>query len=179
MQAWNAVVSVKEHGFKKALDVLSAFGEVHRTEFFNVLLLRAENLNSMLEALRNQLLDHSESLGFLARLIPITQSFTFQYAEEFKVRAQKAVGEYVCKLRRKSFHVRLHRRGFKGRITSPEVERFLNEALLDDLEKAGTAGRLTFDNPDAVIGVETVGTWAGFTLLTREDFKRYPFVRID
>jgi len=37
----------------------------------------------------------------------------------------------------KSFHVRLHRRGFKGRLSTAKEERFLDEALLDALDVLG------------------------------------------
>ena len=37
----------------------------------------------------------------------------------------------------KNFHVRMHRRGFKGRISSHDEERFLDTILLEELGKIG------------------------------------------
>jgi tRNA(Ser,Leu) C12 N-acetylase TAN1 len=71
------------------------------------------------------------------------------------------------------------RRGFKGKIYSQEEGRFLDMCLLDALEKAGTSGRVAFDDPDHIIAVETVGSWAGISLWRREDLHRYPFIRLD
>jgi hypothetical protein len=51
--------------------------------------------------------------------------------------------------------------------------------LLEALEKAGAPGRVSFQEPDAIIAIETIGTWAGLSLVTREDRERYPFIRLD
>ncbi len=178
MQDWNAVVSVPERGYRRALDVFGDFGEVRRTEFFNILLLRAEDPAGMLETLRARVLERPDSLSFLARLIPVTRTFIFHAAEEFETRAIEIVLQWVPVLAGKSFHVRIHRRGFKGRITSPDEERLLNTRLLEALDAAGTPGRITFNDPDAVIAIETAGTWAGLSIWSREDLERYPFIRI-
>jgi hypothetical protein len=73
----------------------------------------------------------------------------------------------------------MHRRGFKGKLRSLEEEQFLDDILLEALKKAGTPGHITFENPDAVIAVETIANWAGISLWTRDQLQRYPFIRID
>lgn len=103
----------------------------------------------------------------------------FQSPEEFEAKAREAVGSWLTRLAGKSFHVRLHRRGFKRRLSSQEEERSLDTFLLQSLEQRGTPGRITFDDPDAIIAVETVGQRAGFSLWTREDMQRYPFLKLD
>lgn len=178
MQKWNAVISVNETGFKRAFDVFGNFGEVKRTEFFNVLLMRAENPREMLEVLRARSLDRPDSLSFLARLVPVTQTFIFNAADEFENKAKEIVLTWAPQLANKSFHVRLRRRGFKGRLSSVDEERFLDTVLLESLEQNGTPGRIAFESPDAVIAIETVGTWAGLSLWTREELERYPFIRV-
>jgi hypothetical protein len=72
--------------------------------------------------------------------------------------------------------VRLRRRGLKGIISTPEEERFLDDALLETLAAAGHPGRIRFDDPDYVLLIETLAGNAGMTLLTGEDLKRYPFL---
>lgn len=178
MQEWNAVISVHEHGFKKAFDVFGDFGEVKRTEFFNVLLVRAANVGDMLGALRTRMLERPDSLSFLARLIPVTHAFIFNSAEEFEDKAKKIVVQWLPHLAGKRFFVRIHRRGFKGRLESPAVELVLDTLLLQELEKAGTPGKIDFEHPDSVIAVETVGHWAGMSYWTSEEMKQYPFIRI-
>jgi tRNA(Ser,Leu) C12 N-acetylase TAN1 len=179
MQEWNAVVNVHEHGFRRAIDVFGDFGEVKRTEFFNVLLLRAEDVHLMLESLRERALKSPDSLSFLARLIPITDTFTFSSVIEFERKAGTIIIQWTRQLEGKSFHVRIRRRGFKGKMSSPGAEKLLDVLLLGAIEKKGAAARISFHDPDTVIAIETVGTWAGLALLTREDQHRYPFIRLD
>jgi tRNA(Ser,Leu) C12 N-acetylase TAN1 len=178
MQDWNAVICVNERGFKRAFEVFGDFGEVKRTEFFNVLLMQAENLQDMLEALRARSLEQPQSLSFLARLVPVTQTFIFNAPDEFETKAQEIVLAWVPLLAHKSFHVRLRRRGFKGRLSSVDEEQFLDTVLLESLERSGTPGKIAFEKPDAVIAIETVGTWAGLSLWAREELEKYPFIRV-
>lgn len=178
MKDWNTVISVHEHGFRKAVDLFGQFGEVSRTEFFNVLTVRARDVQGMLETLRERTHKSPESLAFLARLVPVSHTFTFHSAEEFEAEAKKIVLEWTPRLAEKSFHVRIRRRGFKGKITSPDEERFLDTAVLGALRRNGRNAKIKFDDPDAVIAVETVGTRAGLSLWVREDLAKYPFVRI-
>jgi tRNA(Ser,Leu) C12 N-acetylase TAN1 len=179
MQEWNAVISVHEHGFRRAIDAFGEFGEVKQTEFFNVLLMRAENINRMLESLRERATKHPESLSFLARLIPATHSFIFNSPDEFEHKAAEKILTWTKHVAGKSFYVRIRRRGFKGKLSSPNEERLLDLVLLESLEKAGTPARISFVNPDAIIAIETIGTWAGLSLVSREDLERYPFIKLD
>jgi hypothetical protein len=179
MQEWNAVISVREHDFRQAFDVFGEFGEVKRTEFFNILLLRARDVAQMLDRLRERAERSPESLAFLARLIPVTRTFIFNSPAEFEERTRAAVLGWAQDLAGKSFFVRIHRRGFRGRIQSMDEERRLDTLLLEKLEKSGKPGNISFDDADAVIAIETVGTWAGLALFTREEKDRYPFIRVE
>lgn len=178
MQEWNLVISVHEHGFKKAFDVFGDFGEVKRTEFFNVLLARADNVQEMLDALRTRMLERPDSLSFLARLIPVAHAFIFNSVEEFEDKAKTIVLQWLSRLADRRFFVRIHRRGFKGRFSSPEAERFLDTLLLEELEKSGASGKIDFEHPEAVIAVETIGHWAGLSFWTAEELEQYPFIRV-
>jgi hypothetical protein len=51
--------------------------------------------------------------------------------------------------------------------------------LLEALKKANTPGRITFDDPDAILALETVDCQAGLSLWTRQELQRYPFLRLD
>jgi tRNA(Ser,Leu) C12 N-acetylase TAN1 len=87
--------------------------------------------------------------------------------------------KWVAQLAGKRFHVRMHRRGMKGRLSSQAEERHLSEVLLAALEEAGTPGRVAFEDPDAVVAVETVGAGAGLSLWSREALHQYPFLKLD
>jgi len=178
MKDWNVVVSVNEKGFSQAVNSLIAFGEVTKTEFFNLLVMKVENITEMCDDLKNRLEGDPSSLSFLSRLIPVTKSFTFQTPQEFEQKLKEAVSEWAPKLEGKGFHIRMHRRGFKGRLSSLDEEKMLDEFLLGLTREGGSPGHITFEDPDIIIAVETVSNRAGLSIWSREDLKRYPFVRI-
>ena len=98
---------------------------------------------------------------------------------EPEAKAREASLTWIPDLAGKSFHVRMYRRGFKGQLSSQSEESFLDGILLDALNKIGKPGRITFENPDAIIALETIDSRAGLSLWTREDLQRYPFLRLD
>ncbi|MDH4232948.1 MAG: hypothetical protein OEW04_13085 [Nitrospirota bacterium] len=179
MQEWNVVLSVNKNGFRDAFRKLSRFGPIRKTGFFNVLFLRVYEISRMLETLREWTSDEPDALSFLSRLIPVTHTFTFQSPGEFEEKAKEIVLAWGPELAGKSFHVRMRRRGFKGKLSGLEEEQFLDTVLLEALEKTGKPGRITFEDPDAIVAIETISQWAGLSLWSREKLQRYPFVKID
>ncbi len=115
-------------------------------------------------------------LNAMSHVVPFEHVFSFEDAAEFETKAREIALTYVPRLVGKSFHVRLHRRGLKGTISTPTEERFLDEALLEALAAAGGPGRISFEDHDCVLLIETVGKSGGLTLWTREELKRYPFL---
>jgi tRNA(Ser,Leu) C12 N-acetylase TAN1 len=179
MHDWNVVVTVHEEGFNRARRLLGRFGPVDRTDFFNILVMRVTDHRLLLEELREAAGRDPVSVSSLARVLPVDQTFSFQSPEEFDERARLAVCAWLPTLAGKSFHLRMHRRGFKGKLSSIEEERFLDTYLLDALAMAGPPGRITFSDPDAIIALETIGPRAGLSLWTREELARYPLLHLD
>ena len=120
-----------------------------------------------------------DGLSFLSKLIPVTATFSFQSPGEFEEKAKGIVLAWVPELEGKGFHVRMRRRGFKGKFSGLEEEHFMDKVLLDALEKTGKPGHITFEDPDAIIAVETIAQWAGLSLWSREELQKYPFIRLD
>lgn len=176
MQDWNVIITVHEKGFRETIQLLERFGAISRTDYFNVLVMRTEDVDSMLEALRQEIEESPGLINFISRVVPVTETFIFQDKEEFESRAAGIVLQWVPKLAGNQFHVRMHRRGFKKRLSSMDEERFLDDVLLQELERIGTPGKIDFDNPDAVIAVETVGQRAGLSFWTHVDLENYPFL---
>ncbi len=180
MHDWNVVATVHEGGFNKALRTLRRFGAVERTDFFNILVMRtSEDPMKLLDELREEAERDPESVSCLARVMPVVQTFTFQTPAEFDEKARLAVCAWIPSLARKGFHLRMHRRGFKGKLSSMDEEKFLDTYLLEALETAGTPGHITFSDPDAVIALETIGPRAGLSLWNREELARYPLLHLD
>ncbi|MDJ0742015.1 MAG: hypothetical protein QNJ32_01500 [Xenococcaceae cyanobacterium MO_167.B27] len=176
---WNVVVNLHEHGFRRAFKLLQGLGAVYTTKFLNVLVMEVSNIPRFLETLNAWVSEDPSLLKLLSRTVPVTSTFSFQSPEEFETKAQEAVLYFLPLLAGKSFHIRMHRRGFKGRISSHDEERFLDKILLEELRKMGNPGHITFEDPDAIIVVETVGQQAGLSCWTREDLQRYPLLKLD
>jgi tRNA(Ser,Leu) C12 N-acetylase TAN1 len=77
-----------------------------------------------------------------------------------------------------TFHIRLERRGYEGRVISPEVEERLGDYVKHVAMQQGKRLQVSFHDSDYVVVAETVGSRCGVALITRELRARYPFVRI-
>jgi len=179
MRDWNVVISVRERGFRPAFELLEELGPVAKTDFYNILVMKVDNIRNFLETLREWVKEDTHILSLISRVMPVIQTFNFQSAEEFEEKATEAASKWVSMLADRSFHVRMHRRGFKEKMASNAEERFLDDFLLDALKREGMGGDISFQNPDAIVVVETVGSRAGMSIWTREDLDRYPFLRLD
>jgi tRNA(Ser,Leu) C12 N-acetylase TAN1 len=179
MKEWNVVVTVHERGFSQARRLLEQFGDLEKTGFFNILVMRSGDPGGLLESLEELTRRDPAAMAPLARVMPVTRAFTFQSPQEFEDKARQAVHGWVPLLAGKAFHVRMHRRGFKGKLSSMDEERFLDDYLLEALEQSGIPGRITFDDPDAGIALETLGPQAGLSFWTREELRRHPLLRLD
>ena len=176
MHDWNVIISIHERGFRETIRLLEPFGSINRTDYFNVLVMKTDDIELLKETLWREITESPGILNFISRVVPVTDTFTFQNKEEFESRATGIVLQWVSRLAGKRFHVRMHRRGFKRRLSSMDEERLLDDALLQELEKKGTPGKIDFDNPDAVIAVETVGQRAGISFWTHAELENYPFL---
>lgn len=180
MHDWNVVATVNEGGFNRALRMLKRFGAVERTDFFNILVMRtAEEPRGLLGELLEESGRDPQGVSCLARVMPVVQTFTFQTPAEFDEKARLAVCAWIPTLAGKGFHLRMHRRGFKGKLSSMDEEKFLDTYLLEALETAGTPGHITFGDPDAVIALETIGPRAGLSCWGREELARFPLLHLD
>jgi tRNA(Ser,Leu) C12 N-acetylase TAN1 len=172
-----AVATAFPEAYNRARDLLAQFGHVSRTDYYNVLILVPDDPGSFMERLAAMVDNVPEVMNVLSRVMPCTDTFLFADPAEFESAACEIVRGWIPRLCGKSFHVRMHRRGFKGRISSLEEERFLDETVLSATTDEGAAARIDFEDPDMVIDVETVGNRALLSIWTREELRRYPFLR--
>lgn len=180
MLDWNVVVTAGREGFEEAEAALRSLGRVERTRFFNVLVMQVDDPAVFLEKL-GQMVEVNPDLGerCISRVVPATDTFTFQSADGFRREAGRAARARAGELASGTFHVRVERRGLDEVIDSQQEERFLGREILDALDEAGASAEVSFDAPDAVVAVETVSVRAGLAVLTREQRERYPFLRAD
>jgi tRNA(Ser,Leu) C12 N-acetylase TAN1 len=179
MRDWNTVATLREEGFEQAVKTLAEIGPVARTQYFNVLIMRIEAINAALEELREWISADRNRFSFLGRLVPLTYVFNFSSPHEFEEQARQAVLTWRPDLADRSFHVRMHRRGFKGQLSSMQEEQFLDEAVVKALQEAGRQARVSFEDPDVIIALETIDQRGGLSMWTRQNLERYPFLGLD
>jgi len=175
---WNVVITLHEGRFRKARQFLQRFGEVSRTDYFNVLAMKTEDPFHLLEQLQERFYLAPDTVDFLARAVPIRHAFIFRSVSEFEDKARELAATMIPRLAGRFFFVRMHRRGFKGRLSSMDEERFLDDYILHLLEEAGSPGRVGFTDPDAVIVIETIGQRAGSTLFTKEELQKFSLLKL-
>lgn len=93
-------------------------------------------------------------LNEISRVVPAHAAINFRSPQEFTEKASAVVLDWCDMLAGKSFYIRLHRRGFKGQIASPEAECFLDDVVLGWLSELGRPGRIDFEDSDFVVDIE-------------------------
>ena len=179
MKDWNVVVSIYQDGFRRALRALQELGPVERSPYHNVLVMRVDDPMALLEAIEQKTEESTALYDAISRVAPAIRNVEFHSAEEFKEKAKSILIEWSPRLSGTSFHVRLHRRGARHDLRTPDVERFFDDALLDATAEAGTPCKISFTDPDAVIAIDTIDDRAGVGLWTREDLARHRLLRPD
>lgn len=176
---WNVIVTVKEYTFEEACLYMERFGPVKSTDYYNVLAMQVEDPSEFAEVLRQDLEDKPDVEPLLSHVIPVTRKVKFETPAEFEASVREVLEDWATDLAGKSFHVRVHRRGFKSKMSSVEEEERLGSMVFEILEEAGAACEVEFSDPDAVVAVEILDNEAGLSLWTREELKRYPFLGLD
>lgn len=176
---WNVVATTQSDSFLRAQQLLARFGAVASTDLYNVIVMRVNDPSEFLRAFTDRAASDPRLLNSIARIVPLQRTFDFSEREEFERRATEAILRFASELEGRSFHVRVKRRGHKGEISSRSEETLLQSALIDELARRGRSGRISYDDPDAIIDVETVGDRAGLSLWTREDINRFSFLKVD
>jgi len=176
---WNVVVTVYERHYQLARQLLADFGAVAETDYFNVLAMQAADPLGFLAEVDAAARQDAALRESVSRVMPVTSSFAFQDPPEFEQRARQAAALWLPRLAGRAFHVRMHRRGFRGRLSSQEEELFLDRFLIETLQQQGSDARLSFDNPDFILALETLGQQAGMSLWSREEIASYPLLKLD
>jgi tRNA(Ser,Leu) C12 N-acetylase TAN1 len=176
---WNVIVSIYQDGFKRALRALREFGSVERSPYYNVLVMTVEDPIALLEAIEKRTEGRPALYDAISRVAPAVRSLEFHSAEEFKDKVKSILLEWSPRLKGRSFHVRLHRRGGRHDLRTLDAERFFDDALVEATTMAGTAGKISFTDPDVVIAVDTIDDRAGMALWTRDDLAHHRLLRPD
>ena len=178
-ERWNVLVSVREGGFRRAVEELRPYGTVHKTPFYNVLVVNADNPEGLLDELKAEQENNPAALDWLGHIAVARDGFLFQTPEEFEHKAREHLRPLVHELAGKRFFVRMHRRGFKERLSSQREEQQLDRFILDTLREEGeAAAAIDFEDPDVIVDIQTLAQEAGIALWSRQQRARYPFLKL-
>jgi tRNA(Ser,Leu) C12 N-acetylase TAN1 len=164
---WNVLVTAREGGARMVRSEVGRFAPLRRTRFRNVAVGRVDDFETFAAAVdvargHKPFLDQA-----LGRVLPIARTFDVD-APTLAATLTDAAEPFLDRLRDRSFHVRVERRGHKGVIDSSIVEHALAERLCASLTERGEKPVVAFDDPDVVVAVELVGEVGGLAFITRE-----------
>jgi tRNA(Ser,Leu) C12 N-acetylase TAN1 len=179
MMEWNLVVTTHKHRYSDARELLAPMGELSDTEYYNVLVMRVEAAENFLARLERRFAENPQLASSLARVLPVTETFSYQSPEEFESKAASLSQGWLKQLADRRFHIRMHRRGFKKRLSSQREEQRLADRILDELARQGKTAIVDFTDPDWILAIDTVGQRAGLSLWSREALQRYPLLKLD
>jgi len=178
VQDWNAVITIYQDGFRRAIHALKEFGAVDRSPYHNVLVMKVAEPVALLEAVERKTEQSPALYDAISRVAPAMDTVEFHSPEEFREKLRPILLEWLPRLAGRSFHVRLHRRG-DGHLRTPENERLLDDMLLEAAAAAGAPCKISYTDPDAVIAIDTIDDRAGVGLWTRQDLARHRLLRPD
>ncbi len=173
---WNVIVTLPEATEREARRLLRRWGCLYRTWYFHVLVMAVDDPDLLVQEFGDAVAAAPGILNFVAHVFAAQRTFDFATVEEFERKAREVALAWAPLFAGRRFHVRMHRRGLKGVLSTPKEERFLDDALLEVLSAAGTPAHIGFDDPDFVIHIETIDHRAGIALWSRDDMRRYPFL---
>jgi len=176
---WNVVVSIYQQGFGRALRALQKFGQVERSPYYNLLLMKLDDPVALLEPVERLTQENPALYDAISRIAPAMCCFQFRSAGEFREQAEAILLEWAPRLAGRSFHVRLRCRGAKPELSAHETERILDDIVVRATAPSGQPARISFADPDAVIAIDTVDDRAGASLWTRDDLARHRLLRPD
>jgi tRNA(Ser,Leu) C12 N-acetylase TAN1 len=177
MPPWNVLATSLEGRRDALLIALRKLGKFRRGGYRNVIVGRVEDVPAFLAAVREVLSSEPLLPTALAKVVPVETIVRFDPMNAAATFAT-AAEPLLDRLAGGTFFVRLERRGMKGRLHTPTLERDLGDRVWKALEARGHAPRVEFRDPDAVLVVETVGEEAGIGVITRAMRAEFPFVKI-
>ncbi len=177
MGSWNVLATSLEGRRDALLFALRRLGKFRRGGYRNVVVGQVGSVDTFLAGVHEALASDPLLPTALARLIPIESTVRFEAPTAVDTLAT-AAEPLIDRLSAGSFFVRLERRGLKGRLHTPTLERELGDRIWRSLEAKGHTPRVDFRDPDAVLVIETIGDEAGIGVLTRALRAQHPFVKI-
>lgn len=176
MNDWNVIMTARDGCWSRARRAARSLGRADRSGFYNVLVLKADQPRELLGRLDALVGEDAAVAAAVAHVSPVEQCFDFATAADFHLKAREAMRALSPQLAGKTFHVRMHRRGWKHALSSADQERGLADVLIEATRERGAEARVSFDDPDVIVVLETVGGRAGIGVWSRTDRQEHPLL---
>ena len=169
---WNVLAVSYEREERKLLEELKELGYFEKTEFRSLLVGKVLDDERFLEEL-NQRMPFA-----LSWVVPIEETF-FVSPDNIVECLKRKIERYVPMIAEgDTFSIKFERRGFKGVISSKDVERELGSYLGEKLRQAGKSPKVSLTDPDKLITIQLIGNLCGIGLITRALREKCSFVKV-
>ena len=91
MHDWNIVVTIHQGHYHEARRFLETFGRLSQTDYFNVLVLKVDDLGKFLEDMDREFKMAPTMNHLISRVMPATVTFDFQKPAEFEAQVRRAL----------------------------------------------------------------------------------------
>ena len=179
MEPWNVLLTVRPApgAVHELLSGLRAHGTFRATSFKYVCVGVVDDMAAFLDLLLETQRSGAAWAAHIARVVPIASTFEFT-AESLLAELKIATAIMLPHVPEARFFVRVERRGMAGKVHSGELELALADHLADLAASRGCILKVSFEDPDFIVAVETLETQGGVALITRDLRQRYPFVQV-
>jgi tRNA(Ser,Leu) C12 N-acetylase TAN1 len=162
---------------RKLLRALRGLGHFQRTAFRDVLLGQVADIGGFLEEVHRASEAGESWTRAMGRAIPVEHVFRFTTGTLVD-QARPLLSGVLERMAGGTFYVRCERRGHADEISSHDVERTLADHLLALAEQRKKPLKVSFDDPDYIICIETIGDQCGVGLLGRDLRQRHRLVHV-
>jgi tRNA(Ser,Leu) C12 N-acetylase TAN1 len=176
---WNVIATTRPNREADARATMAKLGNVALSPFPGVILAAVDDVGVFNDALAKMISDDAGAGQSFGRVLPAQHTFHFESLADLEGITASIVDDWIEDLADATFHVRCHRRGRVNDLDPAEEEGFLGDAIQRMLSERGTSARISFDDPDVVIDIETLNDEAAISMWTRDDLVAFSFLRID
>ena len=173
---WNVVVTLRG-GYRRAIALLRRLGVVEPTGMYNVVAMWAPDVRVLLDEIGRLVGDEPFLEESVSHVVPVTHKLSFADRDGLERGLRDLLIGWAPTLAGKRVRVRVRCRGAGDEMHPHHLETRLGEIVLDETGRRGAQARIAFEDPDAIVVVETIRSSAGVALWTREDLVRYPLLR--
>lgn len=171
------VVTCRRNGEQGALRQLKYFGRFFPTGFRDALRGFVTERPLFYEELLKSRETRDPLWRYVSRLVPIDVDFSFTL-ETFRERLGEVIEGIAPRVPAGTFYVRIERRGHKGEIPTPDVEREMDGRIIDAHAREGCSSHVDFEQFQTVVAVETFLDLGGVGVVSREEMEKFPFLKV-